>query len=670
MPEKTNRISEKIETLRQQIEYHNYRYHVLDDPIISDQEFDALMEKLVQLEKENPHLITPDSPTQRVGGKPLQYFENINHSIPMLSLENAFSIAEIKEFHQRVKRITGINEIDYMVELKLDGLAVSLIYQSGILSKGATRGDGYIGEDITANLKTIKQIPLKLTEPLDLEVRGEVFIYHDDFIKLNREREKSGENIFANPRNAAAGSVRQLDPKIAAKRPLKIFIYSLGKHRLPVQNHHEALKYLEYLHFPVNPHRKWCNNIEEVVDFCREWQENRSQLPYDIDGMVIKVNSYELQEKMGATSRSPRWALAYKFPSQEADTIIKDIEVNVGRTGTITPVAKLEPVSLGGTVVKRASLHNQDYLKEKDVMIGDWIKIRKAGDVIPEVVKVIKEKRTGAEKYYNMPLHCPSCQSDVYRLPGEVALRCLNPTCPAQALERIVHFASRRAMNIEGLGPAAAEQLWKAYLVKDVGDLYYLHQEDLVLLDRMAEKSAQNLIKAIETSKSNPLHKLLFGLGIRFIGERASRLLAYHFGHLDIILKAEEEELTMISEIGPKLARSVVNFFKQEEALDIVEKLRKAGVNLTKPSATNGLNEESNYLKGNTFVFTGTLSTLSREEAKTTVEQKGGIVSNSLSKNTDFLVVGDNPGSKIEKARSLNINIINEDDFKKKLKDT
>ncbi len=658
----------RIQELHKEIQEHNYRYHVLDDPVISDREFDKLMRELIQLENQFPHLVTPDSPTQRVGGKPLKEFPSYNHGVPMLSLENSFSIEELKEFDSRIKRNTRKNEVEYAAELKLDGLAVSLVYREGVFTRGATRGDGYTGEDITANLKTIKQIPLKLSQPANMEVRGEVFIEKEDFINLNQEREKRGETVFANPRNAAAGSLRQLDPRLAAARPLNIFLYSLGEHDLETATHLEALQYLESLRLPVNPHRKLCKGIEEVTTYCLEWQEKREELPYEIDGIVVKVNSYELQEKLGVTSRSPRWAVAYKFPSEEVETRILDIEVNVGRTGAITPVAILEPVSLGGTVVKRASLHNQDIIREKGVKIGDMVKIRKAGEIIPEVTGVVKDKRSGKEEEFLMPSRCPSCSTTIYRLPEEAVLRCLNPSCPAQAVERIVHFASRRAMDIEGLGPAVAQALWEAGLVSDVGDLYYLGIEDLVPLERMAEKSSRNLINALENSKNNPLHRLIHGLGVRFVGERVSRLLAQEFGHLDKLVKAEEEELVSIPEIGPKLARAIRDFFQQEEAQKVIEKLRKAGVNFEEPGEKDASEENrSTDLGGSTFVLTGTLEGFTREEAKREIEARGGRVSSSLSGKTDYLVSGENPGSKLEKARSLDVEILKEEEFKRML---
>jgi len=660
---KENQAAERIKELRRQINEHNYRYHVLDQPVISDLEFDALMKELIELEEQYPHLVTPDSPTQRVGGEPLKEFDTYRHRVPMLGLDNAFELEEVKEFDRRVKRTTGHSYPEYMAELKLDGLAVSLLYREGLFTTGATRGDGYTGEDITANLKTIKQIPLKLNSPVSMEVRGEVFINKEDFQRLNQERIQKGEPPFANPRNAAAGSVRQLDPRIAAARPLKIYLYSLGENKLKVDTHQEALQILEDLHLPVSPHRQLCASVEEITSFCRHWEEKREELPYEIDGIVIKINTFSLQEKMGVTSRTPRWAIAYKFPTPEVETRVKDIEVNVGRTGAITPVAVLYPVHLGGTVVKRASLHNQEVLRQKEVKIGDHVKIRKAGEIIPEVVGVIKEKRTGEEKKFSMPGECPSCRTPVYHLPEEAALRCLNPSCPAQAVERLIHFASRRAMDIEGMGPAVAQSLWEAGLVEDIGDLYYLELHNLIPLERMAEKSARNLLTSIEKSKSNPLYRLIHGLGIRFVGERVSRLLAENFGHLDSVVNADKEELTSIPDIGPRMAYAIEEFFQQEQALKIIEKLRSAGVNFTQPGNEDNHPEENYSLSGYNFVFTGTLQNFTRDQARTQVEQRGGRVSGSLSSNTDYLVAGENPGSKLEKARSLNVTVLQENDF-------
>lgn len=650
---------QRISALREQIEEHNYYYHVLDNPKISDREFDLLMQELQELEAKYPHLITEDSPTQRVGGEPLAEFTTVRHRVPMLSLENAFTWEELRDYHQRITRMLKIQQMDYVAELKIDGLAVSLFYEEGRLVHGATRGDGYVGEDITSNLKTIRQIPLQLKKPLTLEVRGEVYINHDDFERLNRERNEQGETTFANPRNAAAGSVRQLDPRIAAQRPLKIFIYGTGEHNLEVDSHYEMLQYLQNLRLPLNPHWEYCPNIESVMDYCRLWMDKRHELAYDVDGTVIKVNNYELHARLGYTSRSPRWAVAFKFPAEEASTMVRDIEVNIGRTGAITPVAILEPVQLAGSTVKRASLHNEDYLKEKDILLGDNVVIRKAGDIIPEVIKVEKEKRTGGESKFVMPANCPDCGNAVERLPEEAILRCLNPACPAQAVERLIHFASRRAMDIDGLGPAVAEQLWKNGLVKDIGDLYYLDIHSLVSLERLAEKSGQNLLESIEKSKQNPLHRLLYGLGIRFVGEKVSRTLASHFLHLDDLAAASLKELEDLEEIGPKIAASIVSYFQQDQTEVILNKLRKASVNFKEPVTTTSIEE----LAGKSFVFTGTLS-MPREEARRLVEEKGGRVAGSISGKTDYLVVGEDPGSKVERAREIGVSVLNENQFR------
>jgi len=653
----------RLEELRHQIEEHNYRYHVLDDPLISDAEFDQLMRELQDLEDSFPHLVTADSPTQRVGGAPLESFTTVEHKVPMLSLENAFELGEIDDFQRRIQRLVGNQPVEYVTELKIDGLAVSLQYEDGRFLQGSTRGDGYTGEDITSNLKTISQIPMRLSEPVTIEVRGEVFINHDDFEQLNKKRYELGEQPFANPRNAAAGSVRQLDPRIAAGRPLKIFVYGTGEHNLNVNTHYEMMNYLRHLRLPLNPHWNFCPDIDTVKDYCRHWMEKRRELDYDTDGVVIKVNQYRLHEVLGYTSRSPRWALAFKFPSEEAITRVNDIEVNVGRTGAITPVAILEPVQLAGSVVKRASLHNQDYLVEKDILIGDEVVIRKAGDIIPEVITVRHDSRTGKEIKFSMPNQCPACSQPVKRLPEEAAVRCLNPVCPAQVVERIVHFASRSAMDIEGLGPAVAEQLWNNGLVEDVGDLYFLKFDDLIKLDRMAEKSAQNLLDALEKSKQNPLYRLLFALGIRFVGEKAARLLAQHFKTLENISKASKRELEDLSEIGPKIAASIEDFFRQEQSKVILEKLRVAGLNFQEPEQES---RKEDILEGKVLVFTGTLS-FSRNEAKKMVEERGGKVTNSLSSNTDYLVTGENPGSKVEKARGLEVDIIDEEYLKELL---
>jgi len=658
--EGVNEARKRVEFLRREIEQHNYRYHVLDQPEVSDAEFDELLRELQQLEDKYPQLQDPDSPTRRVGGEPLAAFETLEHKVPMLGLDNAFSEEDLVDFADRVKRLSGLKQVDYFCELKIDGLAVSLQYEDGLFKRGSTRGDGYSGEDITQNLRTIRQIPLKLPEEISLEVRGEVYINKKDFEKLNRRREEEGLMVFANPRNAAAGSVRQLDPRLAARRPLKLFLYGLGQHNLSLSTQEKLLGYLEKMQLPVNPNRTICQGIEEVKEYCRLWQEKKLELPYEIDGVVVKVNNLALQQELGFTARSPRWAIAYKYPPEEKVTRVLDIEVNIGRTGTITPVALLEPVTLSGTTVRRASLHNEDLIAEKGILIGDSVVVHKAGEIIPEVLKVVEEKRSGTEKDFKMPANCPSCGSEAVRLSGEAARRCLNPSCPAQLVEKLVHFASRRAMDIEGLGPAVAEMLYSHDLVRDVGDLYYLDIEGLSGLPRMAEKSAENLVNALEKSKENPLRRLLFGLGIRFVGEKAARLLAERFETMLRLSEASQEELIEIEEIGPKIGEAVEQFFKTDETEPVLEKLRNAGVNFTEPK----VQAASDAFAGKTFVFSGALNDYTRDQAKTLIEERGGKVSSSVSKKTDYLVAGDDPGSKLDKAEKLGVEVIDEAEFK------
>lgn len=649
----------RAEELRRKIEEHNYRYHLLDEPSISDDEFDRLMSELLELERCYPDLRTPDSPSRRVGGQPLPAFATVTHQIPMLGLDNAFNETELKEFDSRVRRAAALPSVDYLCELKIDGLAVSLQYEEGIFRRGATRGDGYLGEDITRNLRTINQIPLRLAEKVTIEVRGEVYIARQEFDLMNLQRERQGEALFANPRNAAAGSLRQLDPQVTAGRPLRIFVYGAAGHLLTLNSHLALLEQLEKLRFPVNPHRRLCRGIDEVRDFCRSWQEQRHRLAYGIDGIVVKVNDLQLQEKLGTVSRSPRWAVAFKYPAEEAVTRVIDIRVNVGRTGALTPVAILEPVSLSGSTVQRASLHNEDILASRGIMLGDTVIVRKAGEIIPEVVRVVEEKRTGKERKFVMPESCPSCGAKVYRLPEEAVRRCLNPSCPAQVVERLVHFASRRAMNIEGLGPAVAALLWKNALVKEAADLYRLHTAELTPLERLAEKSASNLIAAIDRSRANPLHRLLYGLGIRFVGERISRLLAGRFGNLDRLSKATFEEMLAIPEVGPVIAGAVVEYFSAPETRQLLDKLKDSEVNFTEP-----LEEEKMLsLSGQSFVFSGTLKRFTREEAAAMVEQRGGKVSPAVSRQSSYLVAGDKPGSKLDKARELGVAILDEAAF-------
>ncbi len=649
-------IKEKIKKLQREIDQHNYNYHVLDQPRIEDDQFDRLMRELQLLEEKYPHLRDADSPTNRVGAEPLQAFAPLEHRVPMLGLDNAFDRSELDDFDTRVRKLTGLAVIDYFCELKFDGLAVSLRYEDGMFINGSTRGDGFTGENITANLRTIRQVPLRLPEPLSLEVRGEVYINKEEFIKLNRDREEQGLVIFANPRNAAAGSVRQLDPRLAAARPLKIFIYGLGEHNLDLSTQAELLDYLDRVHFPVNDHRRICQGTDAVWEYCMNWQEERENLPYAIDGVVIKVNNLDLQKELGNTARSPRWAIAYKYPPEEKQTRVLDIIVNVGRTGAITPVAVLEPVLLSGSTVQRASLHNEDLVREKEIMIGDTVVVRKAGEIIPEIVQVVKEARQGNEKVFIMPAKCPSCGSDTVRLSGEAATRCLNPSCPAQLVERLVHFASRRAMDIEGLGPAVAELLYENGLVRDVGDLYYLDRDELIKLPRMAEKSADNLLEQLEKSKANPLRRLLFGLGIRFVGEKAARLLAAGFGSLDKVGSAAAEELTEVEEIGPKIAEAVIEFFNTAGTVPVLDKLKGAGVNFTEPVDR----PVGASFSGKSFVFSGALESYTREQASALVEERGGRVSSQVSKKTDYLVAGDDPGSKLVKAEKLGVQVIDE----------
>ncbi|HKK82931.1 MAG TPA: NAD-dependent DNA ligase LigA, partial [Atribacterota bacterium] len=619
------------------------------------------------LEQKYPGFLSPDSPTQRVGAQPLEEFKTAKHLVPMLSLSNAFSEKEILDFDQRIKKNYSQQFFDYVVELKIDGLAIALVYEDGILQRGATRGDGFVGEDITQNLRTINSIPLKLREFNHLnriEVYGEVYMNRESFKKLNEERNEKGENIFANPRNAAAGSVRQLDPSITAKRQLDTFIYQA---KFPEEHsfktHMEVLEFLKKAGFKVNPNIKQCDNIEEAFDYCKSWKNKKNELNYEIDGMVIKVNQLELREKLGSTSKSPRWAIAYKFPAEQMTTVVEDIIVGVGRTGALTPVAKLKPIVISGSRVQRATLHNEDEIRRKDIRIGDTVLIQKAGEVIPEIVKVIKEKRTGKEKIFNMPKKCPVCGSEVIKLAEEVVSRCNNISCPAQVKERIKHFVSRQAMDIDGLGSALIEQLVDKKLIKDFADLYYLKKEDLVKLERMAEKSSENIIKAIENSKKRPLSNLIFALGIRYVGNYASKLLAQNIDHIFDLQEKNSEDLVNISEIGPKIAESIVLFFKKEENLQIIKKLKNAGVNLISQEKI----AEKQRLREKQFVLTGTLENFTREEARDAIERLGGRVTGNVTKKTDYLVLGKEPGQKYQKAKEININIIEEKEFKEML---
>jgi len=656
---------QRIHALREQIEKHNRLYYIEDRPEITDQEYDRLMRELQDLENLFPDMVTPDSPTQRVGGEPLPYFEKVEHKTPMLSLGNAFGEADLRDFDRRVRQTVGNQQVRYVCELKIDGLAVSLHYENGVFVRGATRGDGQVGEDITQNLKTIRSIPLRLNRPLTLEVRGEAYMPKRAFEKLNREREERGEALFANPRNSAAGSLRQLDPKIAASRSLDTFIYGIGDLQgESVGSHSEGLDLLESLGFKVNPERRVFDSMDDVIQFVNGWTEKRAQLPYEIDGMVIKVDSYAQQQELGFTAKSPRWAIAYKFPAEEAVTILEGIEVNVGRTGAVTPTALLKPVSLAGTTVKRASLHNEDIIREKGLLIGDHVIVKKAGDIIPEIVAVLPERRTGNEVPFLMPTHCPECGSPLVRIEEEVALRCINPMCPALIREGIIHFVSRLAMNIEGLGEKVVAQLFQAGLIHSVADLYVLHEkrDQLLQMERMGEKSVDNLLAAIEASKENSVERLLFGLGIRLVGAKAAKVLAEHFGHLDAIMQASEEELTQIDEIGPKMAASIVSYFAMPQARAVIERLKAAGVNM----AYKGVRAEEGAdlpFAGKTIVLTGTLSSMSRQEAEEKIARLGGKVTGSVSKKTDLVIAGEKAGSKLEKAEKLGVQVMDEAGF-------
>ncbi|MDI3328454.1 MAG: NAD-dependent DNA ligase LigA [Alicyclobacillaceae bacterium] len=657
----------RIEALREAIRRYDYHYYVLDDPLVDDAEYDRCMRELEEWEARWPDLATPDSPTRRVGGQPLDSFSKVIHRRPMLSLANAFGEGDLRDFDRRVRAALPGEEVEYVCELKIDGLAVSLRYENGQFVQGATRGDGVQGEDITQNLRTIRVLPLRLREPVTVEVRGEAYMPRKVFVRVNREREEAGEATFANPRNAAAGSLRQLDPRVAARRGLALWVYAAvleeegaGGTAGRLRTHEEVLRWLETLGFPVNPVRRVCRTVDEVMAFLKEGERRRGSLPYDIDGVVIKVNDLRQQERLGATAKSPRWAVAYKFAAEQAETRVLDIEVSVGRTGVVTPTAVLEPVFLAGTTVSRASLHNEDLIREKDVRIGDVVVVQKAGDIIPEIVRVRADLRTGGEKPFAMPRTCPACGSSLVRLEEEVALRCLNPDCPAQIQEGIIHFVSRDAMNIEGLGEMIVAQLYQAGLIRSVADLYDLRREDLLPLERMGEKSVENLLQAIERSKENSLERLIFGLGIRYIGEKASRLLAAHFKTMDRLMAAGRDELLAVPEIGPKMADSLRAYFGQESARRLIERLRERGVNMTYRGEEAVVESP---LTGKTVVLTGTLSSMGRKEAQEWVRRLGGRVTGSVSRNTDVVIAGENPGSKLEKAFQLGIRVMDEETF-------
>jgi DNA ligase (NAD+) len=667
MPKSTS-AAKAIEKLRDEIRRHEHRYYVLDDPEISDAAFDRLVARLRELEAAHPKLVTPDSPTQRVGGAPREGFQTFRHRRPMLSLDNAYSFDELAEFDRRVRQAAGRLTVDYTAEHKLDGLSLALHYQDGAFVRGVTRGDGTTGEDVTPNVRTIRSVPLRVDAkalkkhklPASFEVRGEVVMPRRAFEELNRQQEEQGGKRFANPRNAAAGAVRVLDPAITAARRLDFFAYALLiEGRAALDRHSAALGALAVAGFKVAQGWELCHGIDAVREAIERWEARRDKLPYEIDGIVVKVDETALQAELGSTAKAPRWAIAYKYPARQETTVVRDILVQVGRTGALTPVAVLEPVVVGGVTVSRSTLHNMDEVERLGVHVGDTVLIERAGDVIPHVVKVVKEGKE--RRPFRMPENCPVCGSAIHKSPDEVAYRCVNAACPAKLRESLLHFAGRHAMNIDGLGERVVDQLVARKLVRDAADLYRLKAEDLAELERMGEKSAQNLLAEIEASKKNSLARLIFALGIRFVGERTAELLAEHFGSLDKLAEAGEEELEEVSEVGPKVAASIAEFFSERANRELLKKLKRAGLRLTE----EGKKPRGTKLAGKTFVFTGTLAGMTREEAAALVKSQGGKESGSVSKKTDYVVAGSDPGSKLDKAKPLGVAILDEAAFRK-----
>lgn len=654
------KAEKRAEELRRELNYHNYRYYVLDEPVISDEEYDRLMRELVELEERYPELVTPDSPTQRVGAPPAEAFQPVQHRARMMSLDNVFDEDELRAFIRRVENQVG--KTDYVCELKIDGAGIALTYEDGVFVRGATRGDGVTGEDVTANLRTIRSLPLRLLgeRPVPyLEIRGEVFMPKEAFLELNRQREEEGQPPFANPRNAAAGSLRQLDPRITASRNLDLICYEIGYvEGREFRTHREVLEQIADWGFRVSEHWRPADGVEEILEFCQYWIARRDELAYEVDGAVIKVNPLEARERLGATSKAPRWAVAFKFPAEEKTTRLLDIVVNVGRTGALTPTAVLEPVFVGGSTVSRATLHNEDEIRRKGIKIGDVVLVHKAGDVIPEIIKPIVELRDGTEREFVMPDRCPACGGKVYRPEGEVVARCVNVDCPARLFESLLHFASRGAMDIEGLGPATIRELMDKGYVRSVEDIYYLTEEQLYTLTGFKDKSVSNLMNAIRQSKERPLSRLLFALGIRHVGAHVAELLARRFRSMEELARAGVEELLSVEEIGPTIAESVRAFFDEPRNLELIRRLREAGVNMEEK-----VEEGPRPLEGLTFVLTGALSSMTREEAREAIEERGGRVSSSVSRRTDYVVAGTDPGSKYDKARELGVRIIGEEEF-------
>ena len=675
-------VIEKIENLRAKIRYHDGKYYVDNSPEIADYEYDQLMIELRSLESSYPQFITPDSPTQRVGGEPVSVFTPFEHRVPMLSIENTYSNEELREFDNRIKRklkdtsqneVSGqVDDIEYVVEHKIDGIAITLWYENGVFTRGATRGNGFRGDDVTTNLRTVKDIPLRFLcadnskIPPMIEIRGEIYLPDKDFQMLNQGREEAGEAQFANPRNAAAGSLKLLDPQTTAKRPLRLFAYSFGYHGdSKFTTHIECLESIENFGLPVNPHYKLCKNIDEAVSYCNSWETKKSNLDYQVDGMVIKVNSLELHDRLGSTSKAPRWVMSYKYHPEEATTKIEAITVQVGKAGTLTPVAELNPVPLSGTTVSRASLHNFDEIERKDIRVGDYVIVQKAGEIIPQVIKVVIEKRTGNEKRFDVPERCPACESEVTK--EEVYLKCYNPLCTAQAKRRIIYFASRNTMDIEGLGPALIKQLVDNNVIKNYADIYSLRIDDLVPLERVGEKSAQNLVDAIEESKTRELHCLICALGIQNVGTHAAEVLSKNFGTLGKLMDASIEELDEIFEIGEITAKSIVDFFSNSHTQDVINKLKAAGVNM---NTTHNETNTVSSLSGKSFVITGTLNGYTRKEIEDIIKNLGGKASSAVSSKTDFLIAGESPGSKLEKAEKLGTTILNKEGFENLINNT
>lgn len=657
-------IKLQIDNLIDKINYHSDKYYNQDTPEISDFEYDMLMKELIKLEAENPEFKRVDSPSNRVGGVALDKFNQVTHKNPMLSLSNAYSAEDLRDFDRRVREMTD-GDVEYVVEFKIDGLSVGITYENGEFKSAATRGNGVIGEDISKNAMTIKSVPLKIDDKREIIVRGEVYISKENFEKVNEYQEEHDLQVFANPRNLAAGSLRQLDSKLTAKRPLDIFVFNLENiNELDgIDTHSDSLEYLKKLGFSVSENYKICKSIDEVIEFIEYWTENRGSLKFDIDGMVVKVNNIEQRNEMGFTAKSPRWAIAYKFPAERKKSTILDIEVEVGRTGTITPTAILEPVRLAGTSVSRATLHNEDFIREKDIKLFDHVIVQKAGDIIPQIVEVVKGDRTGDEKDFVMPSVCPECGEPTVRLEGEAAVKCINISCPAQIRRGMIHFVSREAMDIDGMGESIITLFLKEGLIKDVSDIYYLKKEQIVPLERMGEKSADNLIKAIEKSKSNDLWRLINGLGIRFVGVKGAKILASNFSSLDEIMNADVERLQQLEEFGSIMSESVVKFFREEQNLAVIQKLKDAGVNTEAgEDKSEGIPQ---LFEGMKIVLTGTLPTLKRNQAKEIIELRGGKATSSVSKSTTFVLAGEEAGSKLTKANDLGIKVIDEDMFLK-----